>query len=57
MPEQCPQPVVIVDKDTTNTVDQSASKQVEESFGGGLYYFTTAQDPTPDNSVYENGES
>ena len=56
IPEQCPQPTIIIDEDTTNNVDQSVSKDIEESFGGGSYYFSSAQDPNPDNSVYENGE-
>ena len=56
IPEQCPQPVIIMDEDTTNNVDESASKEVEESFAGGNYYFSSPQDPNPDNSVYENGE-
>ena len=56
IPEECPQPVIIMDEDTTNNLDQSASKDVEESFGGGSYYFSSIQDPNPDNSVYENGE-
>lgn len=45
-----------MDEDTTNNVDESASKEVEESFAGGNYYFSSPQDPNPDNSVYENGE-
>lgn len=45
-----------MDENTTNNVDESASKEVEESFGGGSYYFFSIQDPNPDNSVYENGE-
>jgi len=56
IPEECPQPVIIMDENTTNNVDESASKEVEESFGGGSYYFSSIQDPNPDNSVYENGE-
>ena len=56
IPEQCPQPVIIMDEDTTNNLDESASKEVEESFGGGSYHFSSVQDPNPDNSVYENGE-
>ena len=56
IPEECPQPVIIMDEDTTNNLDQSASKDVEESFGGGSYYFSSIQDPNPDNSVYESGE-
>ena len=35
IPEECPQPVIIMDENTTNNVDESASKEVEESFGGG----------------------
>ena len=53
---QCPQPVIIMDEDTTNNVDESASKEVEKSFAGGSYHFSSPQDPNPDNSVYENGE-
>ena len=56
IPEQCPQPVIIMDEDTINNADQSVSKEVEEYFGRGSYYFYTAQDPNPDNSVYQNKE-
>ena len=57
IPEIGPQPVIIMDEDTTNNLDESASKEVEESFGGGSYYFSSIQDPNPDNSVYEKEES
>ena len=45
-----------MDEETINTFDQSVSREVEESFGGGSYYFFSAQDPNPDNTVYQNGE-
>ncbi len=56
IPEKLPQPVIIMDEDTTNNLDQSASKEVEEAFGGGSYYFSLIQDPNPDNFVYKNRE-
>jgi len=45
-----------MDEETINTFDQSVSREVEESFGGGSYYFSTAQDPNPDKYVYQNCE-
>ncbi len=55
-PQKMPQPVIIMDEDTTNNLDQSVSKEVEESFGGGTYYFPSIQDPNLNNFVYKNGE-
>ena len=55
-PDECPQPVIIRDKETKNNTDDSVSPEVEESFCGGSYHFSTAQDPNADNSVYENGD-
>ena len=57
IPEQYPHPVIIMDEETTKHVDQSASKEIEESFGGGSYYFSTAQDPNPENCVYQTVKS
>ena len=54
-PKECPQPHIIRDKDTKNNTDDSLSPDVEESFSGGSYHFSTAQDPNVNNSVYENG--
>ena len=57
IPDECPQPVIIVDEETQNNTDQSAKPDVEDRFVGGSYYFSSAQDPNPDNSVYENSNN
>ena len=41
-------------EETTNNIAQSVSKEIEESFCGGSYYFSTAQDPNPDNFEYQS---
>ena len=45
-----------MDEDTTNNIDQSLSKEVEEPFGEGSYSFSTVQDPNPDNYVHQNDD-
>lgn len=54
LPEKFPAPIFIEDAETENNVDKSIRPDIEKEFSGGTYYFTTAQDPTEDKSVYED---
>ena len=54
LPENFPTPVFIEDAETENNVDKSIRPDIEETYTGGTYYFTSAQDPTKDKSVYED---
>ena len=52
LPKNCPEPVIIRDNDVINNTDPSIDKEKEDTFVGGSYFFSTAQDPKPNNSVY-----
>ena len=44
MPENFPSPVFVEDKETANNVDREVNGDIEKTFEGGTYYFSTAQD-------------
>jgi hypothetical protein len=50
--EECPQPLLVEDRDTNNNADISINKNVESRYEGGTYYFSSAQDPSEAISVY-----
>ena len=52
LPNDCPEPVIIQDNDVINNTDPSIDRKTEETFVGGSYIFSSAQDPKPNNSVY-----
>jgi hypothetical protein len=52
IPHECPQPLLVEDKETTNNTDYSFDKTVEPMYEGGTYYFSSAQDPSETTSVY-----
>jgi hypothetical protein len=52
LPKDCPEPVIIQDNDSVNNTDPSIDSKTEETFVGGSYFFSSAQDPDPNNSVY-----
>ncbi len=52
IPEDCPQPLLVEDFPTKNNTAESADKTVETNYEGGMYYFSTAQDPSQHTSVY-----
>jgi len=39
LPDDCPQPLIIQDEETRNNTDVSMDKDIEESLGGGSYFF------------------
>ena len=52
IPEECPQPLLVEDRETNNNTDFSINKHVESSYEGGTYHFSLAQDPSVATSVY-----
>ncbi len=56
VPEECPQPLLVEDRDANNNTDISIDKNVESSYEGGTYYFSSAQDPSEATSVYGSTE-
>ncbi len=52
IPEECPQPHLVEDLDTNNNAIISVDKNVESSYEGGTYYFSSAQDPSEATPVY-----
>ena len=52
LPEKCPQPVLIEDRDTNNNTDTSIDVNVETNIENATYHFSSAQEPTESTSVY-----
>jgi len=52
LPQDIPSPIVIEDKDSTNNTDSAVNRAVEETFSGGTYFFSSAQEPSESTSVY-----
>mgnify|MGYP006194651551 CR=1 FL=1 len=57
-PDECPKPVIILqDEDNENNTAHSIDPEVECKIQGKTYYFSSeAQNPTTDNSVFDNTE-
>ena len=53
IPEKCPQPVLIEDKEKQNNTDQTIDPSMESNIESGTYYFTSAQEPNQDTSVFD----
>jgi hypothetical protein len=49
--EECPQPLLVEDRETNNNTNISINKNVESSYEGGTYYFSLAQNPSEATSV------
>ena len=47
-----PKPIFVEDQETTNNTDVEMNPTVERTFEGGTYFFSTAQDPSENTSVY-----
>ena len=52
IPEKCPQPVFIEDREKNNNTDQSVDRNMESNIESGTYHFTSAQEPNQDTSVF-----
>ena len=57
-PDECPKPVIILqDEDNENNTAHLIDPEVECKIQGKTYYFSSeAQNPTTDNSVFDNTE-
>ncbi|MBE0527141.1 MAG: hypothetical protein IH631_09380 [Candidatus Thorarchaeota archaeon] len=47
-----PKPIFVEDQETTNNTDVEMNPTVERRFEGGTYFFSTAQEPSENTSVY-----
>ena len=56
IPEECPQPIFVEDKKTNNNTDKSVNIDTETNIESGTYHFSSAQDPTEKNSVFDSTE-
>ncbi len=56
IPDECPQPLLVEDRETNNNTNISINKIFESSYEGGTYYFSLAQDPSEATSVYGSSE-
>jgi hypothetical protein len=52
IPVDCPQLLLVEDIPTKNNTEESANETVEVNYEGGMYYFSSAQDPSQHTSVY-----
>ena len=56
IPHECPQPLLVEDKKTTNNTNYIFYKTIETMYKGRTYYFSSAQDPSEGMSVYGSPE-
>jgi hypothetical protein len=56
IPEKCLQPLLIEDKETKSNTSYASNKNVETIYESGIYYFSSAQDPSEGTSVYGSPE-
>ncbi len=52
IPGECPKPVFVEDQETANNTDKSINVNVETNIEIGSYYFSSAQEPSGNTSVY-----
>ena len=53
VPDEIPQPKVVEDKQGHNNTDKAVNARLENQYGGGTYYFSSAQDPTEKTACYD----
>ena len=56
IPEECPQPLFVEDKETNNNTDKSVNIDTETNIESGTFHFSSAQDPTEKTSVFDSPE-
>ena len=56
LPTDIPAPVIIKDTDFDNNTDTPGNVDIENTFEGAKYYFSTGQDPSEQHSVYGSSE-
>ena len=54
--DDCPQPLLVEDRDSTNNTDDSVDMNEESNYGSGTCSFSTAQDPSVNASVYGSSD-
>ncbi len=56
IPDDCPQPLSVKDRDSTINTDASVNINVESNYESRTYSFSTAQDPSVNASVYGSSD-
>jgi hypothetical protein len=56
IPDDCPQPLLVKDHDSTNNTDESVDTNVESNYESGTYSFSTAQNPSVNASIYSSSD-
>jgi hypothetical protein len=56
IPEECLKPLFVEDQETNNNADKSVNVNVETNIESGTYYFSLAQDPSENISVYGSSD-
>ena len=54
LPDNFPEHIFVVDEPNQNNTDASMNAQVEGTYAGVTYFFSTAQDPSDKTSVYDD---
>jgi hypothetical protein len=54
VPEECPKPFFVEGQETANNTDKSINVNVETNIENGTYYFSSAQEPSENTSVYDS---
>ena len=57
VPEECPQPLFVEDKETNNNTDKSVNIDTETNIESGTFHFSSAQDPSENTSVFDSPEN
>ncbi len=57
IPDNCHQPLLVKDCESTNNTDESVDINVESNYESGTYSFSTAQDPSVNASVYGSSDN
>jgi hypothetical protein len=52
VPEECPQQLFVGDQETNNNTDKLVDVNVETNIESGTDYFSSAQEPSENTSVY-----
>jgi hypothetical protein len=56
LPEHCPKPVVIEDPETEHNTNVEQDPELEKSFEGATFHFSSSQEPHEDTGVHETSQ-
>ncbi len=56
VPEECPKALFVEDQEANNNTDKSVNVNVETNIESGTYYFSSAQEPSENTSVYGSSD-